>query len=413
MVTQRTAMIALPTGRFRPVSDPRTRSDGLGSLTRALFGDERLSVIVAAEAADGVTPLAQYIVVPSARAPRFLVPLAAAPVREAALSAFNRLRPTAVRRRRAVLAKLLRLHPTLFGRLPVLTVQTRPDAAGTDPAELLLSARVGRDLGVRAYAALGVHPPDPNLKPTLQMLDDAGRPVAYVKVGWNDASRMLVRTEAEALRELDRGSSHFPLVPGLLAAGTFGEQTYVAVAPLPADVRRLPDEDDPQVDAVLAVARSNGTPAARQRLADSAFAARLTGPLASVLHRHGDVALEFGSWHGDWVPWNLARSGPRLVAWDWEHHGTDVPVGSDVVHHGFQVALTLRGADAAGAARAGAATLLRHAAASGLSVAQVEAVVDCYLAELWLRTKRLADAGAGWNAKLHPGLLEVLAARAP
>lgn len=418
MVTQHGTAAPEPTGRFRPVSDPRIRSDGLSYVTRALFGDPRLSVTVQSRGgADGSGALERYVVVPNERAPRFLVPLASAAVRSAALLAYNRLRPAAVRRQRAALAAALRLHPTLFGRLPVLTVRPKNDASGgsaaLDPADLLLSARVARELGVSAYAAIGVHPPDPNAKPTLQLLDATGRPVAYVKVGWNEASRTLVATETRALTDLAgrSGAGDHPLVPGLLTAGAFAEQNYAAVAPLPADVRRLADDDDPQVAAVLAVARRGAAAGPVRRLADAGFAARLTGPLAAVLERHGGVGLEFGDWHGDWVPWNLARSTAGLVAWDWEHHGTDVPVGSDVVHHGFQVALTLRGADAAGAARAGAAALLRQAAALGLSVAAVDAVVDCYLAELWLRTRRLADLGAGWNAKLHPALLEVLRAR--
>jgi hypothetical protein len=123
------------------------------------------------------------------------------------------------------------------------------------------------------------------------------------------------------------------------------------------------------------------------------------------------VAVEFGRWHGDWVPWNLARSSAGLVAWDWEHSSTGMPVGSDVVHQAFQVALTLRHEDAAGATRAAEATLAAHAERLGVSAEAVPAVVDVYLAELWLRTERLAAGGTGWNPKLHPALLDVLRTR--
>jgi hypothetical protein len=188
-------------------------------------------------------------------------------------------------------------------------------------------------------------------------------------------------------------------------------QDYVAAAPLPADVRGVTPDAPPEIAAVLAVARAGGPPAERIALANGPVAARLTGRLAPVLARHGDVALEFGRWHGDWVPWNLAYSGARLVAWDWEHSATGMPVGSDVVHQAFQVALTLRHEDAAGATRAAETTLATHAGRLGLAPDAVPAVVDVYLAELWLRTQRLAAGGAGWNAKLHPALLDVLRAR--
>ena len=53
---------------------------------------------------------------------------------------------------------------------------------------------------------------------------------------------------------------------------------------------------------------------------------------------HGREPLRFGAWHGDLVPWNLARIGSRLYAWDWESSTPCAPLGFDAVHFHYSVA---------------------------------------------------------------------------
>lgn len=139
--------------------------------------------------------------------------------------------------------------------------------------------------------------------------------------------------------------------------------------------------------------------------------ARAVAAVAELARRHGDVAVEFGHWHGDWVPWNLGRHAGELVAWDWEHSGPDVPVGFDLAHDAFQRSLVLRGEPAATAAEQVRQWLDRYGDRLGLDPARRRLVADAYLIEMWLRTWRLADAGAGWNPALHPALLDVIEKR--
>ena len=127
--------------------------------------------------------------------------------------------------------------------------------------------------------------------------------------------------------------------------------------------------------------------------------------------RFEQVRVEFGHWHGDWVPWNLGRYAGRLVAWDWEHSGPEVPIGFDLAHDAFQRKLVLDGASAASAAAAVDAQLHRLAAALGVDAEQRRLIVQSYLIEMWLRTWRLATGGAGWNPALHPALLDVIEQR--
>ncbi|MFI9640732.1 hypothetical protein ACIG87_11810 [Micromonospora sp. NPDC051925] len=404
------------------VTDPRTRQDGLGWVTRAIFGDPRLWLGVAADPApvpDGHRPAVRYAVVPSVERARFLLPLVSRRVGAASTLAYNALRPPRVRANRLVVGVLAGLGATGLARMPVLTVAVPVDG---DPAELLLAEHLGRLQGRALHAAIGIRPPDPHHKPTLQLFDDRGVARAYAKIGWNDATRAMVRAEAAALRELPRDGGDFPDVPRLLREVSWGELAVTLVEPMPARVRRLRHPHRPEVAAMLAVARRGGPAGTPRPLRGSAFLAALTaraatagGPvvaaLAALTERDGDRLVEFGHWHGDWVPWNLGRHRGRLVAWDWENSGTDRPVGFDLAHQGFQSALSLHGRDVAGATGELVEVLDRYGAAFGLDPAGRRLVADAYLVELWLRTAELAAGGGGWSDKLHPALLHTLADR--
>lgn len=408
-------------GLVGAADDVRARADGIGWVTRSLFADERLVVTAGPRPA---APDAQlWAIVPSLSRARFLIPLGNRRVAAASMLAYNGLRSGPTRAVRSVLGTLARAGATSALPFPVLSV------AG--PAELSPITWLAGELGNPALvAAIGVRPPDPNRKPTLQLFDASGRPRGYAKVGWNDATRALVRAESAALRAVSAYPG-LPLVPQLLHAGEWADRTIGVTAPLPGRLRRLSDPDKPRLAAMLAVARRGGGPGVRQPLAGSSYLAQLRataeqvpGPegaaLRTALDRltttadkstSGD-AIEFGDWHGDWVPWNLGElpgPSPRLVAWDWEHSGSGVPVGFDLAHQVFTTALVVGGRPAAEAAKAAEQALRRHGDALGVPAGSVPDIVACYLAEMWLRAFRMASGGAGWNADLHPALLEVLA----
>ncbi|MER7444379.1 hypothetical protein [Micromonospora avicenniae] len=414
------------TATVTTIRDPRSRGDGLGWVTRAVFGDERVALTVGAAPA-GHRVAARYAVVPSLSRPRFLLPLGAPRATAAALLAYNALRPPRVRAVRAALGGLSRVGAA-GPAFPTLTVSV---PAGSDAGELLLAERLAVDLAAGPlHAGCGVRPLDPNHKPTLALFTGDGRPQGYAKIGWNGATRALVSAEAAALRELAEltGVPDHPVTPRLLTEIEWAGQVVAVVEPLPPRVRGVPVNDPPRIAALLAVAR-RGRPASPSRpLAGSSFLDRLAAgaaraaradssgrravaAVAALARRHGGTALEFGHWHGDWVPWNLGRHAGELVAWDWEHSGPDVPLGFDLAHDAFQRALVLRGEPAAAAAGAVDTRLARYGDQLGLGAAQRRAVADAYLVEMWLRTFRLADAGAGWNTALHPALLDVIEKR--
>lgn len=453
-------------------TDPRLRDDGLGWVTRAVFPDERLRLTLsvsggagpASSVPDGDRPLARYAVVPSIDRARFLLPLGPRRVTAASVWAYNALRPPRVRVPRALLGLAARTGVLAVTGPAVLTVSAPADAAAADGLTLVdhLATQLG---GHRWYAAFGVRPPDPNHKPTVQLFDSRGRPQGYAKIGWNGATRALVRAEAAALSQVASvsGVGGHPVVPGVLTAGDWAGQAVTVVEPLPARIRGVGPGTTVQVAAALAVARRGGAAAPVQPLTGSAFLARLrelaeraagvttaagTAPAAALaadaadeaggvaaqaqaaaavvdvqagqralaaVHRladrYGAVQVEFGHWHGDWVPWNLGRYGGQLVAWDWEHSGRDVPVGFDLAHDAFQRSVVLRGEPAYVAAHAVDGQLEALAGMLGLDLEQRRMIVQSYLIEMWLRTWRLAAGGAGWNRALHPALLDVIERR--
>ncbi|WP_422739591.1 hypothetical protein ACN263_10385 [Micromonospora sp. WMMD729] len=414
------------TTEVTPATDPRSRVDGLGWVSRAVFPDDRVHLTLGGAVPDGQRAVARYAVVPSVPRARFLVPLGAPRAGAASLLAYNALRPPKVRVMRAALGGLARFGAAGLAPFPTLTVSV---PVGAPVADLVLTERLAGALGgTPLLAACGVRPPDPNAKPTLQLFTVDGRPRGYAKIGWNDATRALVTAEAAALRALRAvtGVPDHPTPPGLLTETAWAGQAVAVIEPLPPDVRGVPVDDPPRIAALLAVARRGDAPGVSRPLASSTFLARLaaqaqraTGAAGAravaavdaLARRHGDTTVEFGHWHGDWVPWNLGTHDGRLVAWDWEHSGPDVPVGFDLAHDAFQRSLVLRGEPAAVAAVAVDAWLGRHGGRLGLDAARCALVADAYLVEMWLRTWRLADAGAGWNPALHPALLDVIEKR--
>ncbi|MEH1102703.1 hypothetical protein V6V16_26435, partial [Micromonospora sp. CPCC 205561] len=248
------------------VADPRTRTDGLGWVTRAVFGDERIALTVGGPPPPGHRAVARYAIVPSLARARFLLPLGAPRATAAALLAYNALRPPKIRAVRAALGTAARVGAVDLAPFPRLTVSL-PDGVAAD--EALLAGRLGAALGEpRVHAACGVRPPDPNHKPTLQLFDPAGRALGYAKIGWNGATRALVTAEAAALRELPAvtGTPGHPAAPRLLAEASGAGRVVALVEPLPPAVRGVPAGEPPRLAALLAVARRGRPPAAPRPL---------------------------------------------------------------------------------------------------------------------------------------------------
>jgi hypothetical protein len=386
----------------------------------------RVRVSVDGTVPPGYRPVERFAVVPELRRARFLVPLGSRRAAWASTARYNALRPPPVRLPRAVIGAGMRTG--LAQRLPLdrLVICVADD---TDPASLprlLLGAHLRGLLGDREVAmGIAVGDAAPNRKPTLQLFALDGRGLGYAKLGWNELTRHLVANEVRALRVL---ADHPPRrlgVPRLLACGSWNGLELAVTAPLPAGVRRhRPPGRVPPLEVTHEIAGIHGTRAlplaaspywatTRRLVAeagdgDDRLSAALQRYQGHLEQRYGATVLTFGSWHGDWVPWNLAWQGGQLFAGDWEHSEEAAPLGFDLLHWHFQLAFVLEQRSTSD----GMARCLRQAVPElvKLGVAEPAArdTAAIYLLELALRHARMHAMGAGWNPRLYPEIVGVL-----
>ena len=204
----------------------------------------------------------------------------------------------------------------------------------------LAADAVGRP---QARAAIGVRE-GANAKATLQLFDP--EPVGFAKLAWEAQSADFVRCEHQALVEIG-GAAGTVRVPRVLGSGTWGDHPYLVTEPLPADVHRPAAHEGPRAAELLALAPRVRTDLPRATAHLQAVAARLLAAqdaAAGALLGEARALLEqvladdrpvpvVAWWHGDLVPWNVARAGDgTLWVWDWETVGRDVVIGLDAVH---------------------------------------------------------------------------------
>ncbi len=389
----------------------------LGSLVHRVWGPDDGSSPVSVSLSrvpEGHVVVERYAVIPNAARARFLVPLGS---RAAAVNSFwkyNAVKPPKTRARQLALAGAFgtgAARAVFRDRVVVSIDSSVPPQAR---AEWLLMSHLADELGCNGLqAAMSVRRVNPNVKPTLQLFDPAGRPVGYAKVGWSEATREMVRTEADSL-EAVRGKLSHVIAPVLVASGTWRDQVYAVSGALPETMRRwtTPPAADP--DVLLDIANSGQTSV--QRLAESDYCRGLRQAMAfpsdesRVLSAWLDrlcarpTPLRYGRWHGDWVAWNLGKVDGRVAAWDWEHSAASVPVGFDALHWHFQHTVPHRGLDAAVEAVDAAEKDLR---AMGVADDAVSLVSSLYLLEMFVRSVRLEAGGGGWNPRLYPHMLAV------
>jgi hypothetical protein len=413
-----------------PVDDASIFASGaahsdLAWLAEALWGGlEGVTVSAGWFPPAGSTTVERYLVVPSRRRPRLLLPDETPAGREA-LWANRGIRAPRARWARSAMG--LAYHPGLWDF--VTRGLHRVGVHASDPDVPLLSRVLANILGEeRVVLVVNVRPPSPFRKPVAQVLRPDGRLLAYVKVAPNDVTKRGVAREARALRALAERDDGRLLVPTLLHHGSWETREILVTEPLPRDVRRYPaGEGPPSIDVTREVAGLSartrsalGTSRYWQELrrraaahssdaARMSFDALLLAFLDAAEDRSGAIDTIFGTWHGDWSPWNLGFAGGRVVAWDWEYSTDGVPLGFDVLHFHFQSAFIGEGrpvSEAFARARAGA-----RAPLVALGV-EPDPTADAHVAEITLRYLEAMALGAEPNTRFLSGIGDVLLERA-
>lgn len=329
----------------------------------------------------------QLGVVAGRSGPRFLVPLGHPQAAPEACLAYLGLRDARTRVQRGAVGLGLRFGLSRFVTSDVLTASTAPGSLLAALAALLDEDEIAVGVGVGSI--------DEVWKPTLQVFATDGSPIAFVKIGLGPVARALVATEVDTLARWGAHPDPRLVVPGLLADTTWHDIPLAVVAPLPVDVRRLP------APVGAWPVRTLDGPATSARLDDAAWwHARvdrfgddpdIRAILDRIGDRHADASHDWARWHGDWVPWNLARCHLGLVAWDWEYSEPGAPVGLDETHGAYQQAHVVQ----------------RRSVADSLAVARAAApspwVADAHVAMLVTRSAdlaRLADTTPAGQAEL-------------
>jgi Phosphotransferase enzyme family len=348
-----------------------------------------------------------FAVLPTASRPRFLVSLASRRGAAAAVGDSGYAPELQVRLAHALgrLGITLGIAGHVFrDRLSI----SEGDMGRDQPlSDLLLSERLATIFGRRDLTvAVRVGRSRPNRKPLVRVLSHDGTFLGYVKVGWNDLTRQLVRNEARVLGEIDRRRSLLTAleVPRVVYSGKWRHFELLALTPLRGRafrmIRRHLDIAAAAMSEIPRFVEVDERPLAdseywhrtktRAQIEDGSALASLAG---KVEDRFGDDVLAYGFWHGDWAPWNMAWRDGRVAVWDWERSTHDAPVGLDAAHFDFQVALSAshnRSLEALGKVLAGRTPM---GSARSLSPERQRLLLALHLLEMALRWEEGRRAG--------------------
>ncbi len=356
-----------------------------------------------------------FLVFPNERHAALLVPrrprrTAAAALRHYKASASARDR---LRFRLAALAAGTAVAEVLPDRI---RIEPGPSGTGADIADYLSAA-----LRAETVVSLYVGSPRANRKPVLQALTPDGEVLGFVKVGVNPLTHELVRNEAASLTFLASVPLAHLQPPRLLYHGQWRGREVLVQQAFPAS---RPARNHAELNSAMAevaglrgltrlpAARSPYWQGLRSRLRVLARD-ELADPLLHVLGRleaaQGAANVTFGSWHGDWTPWNMTMSGGRALVWDWERFETGVPVGYDAVHYWLQGAIIRAGVSPVTAAEAALRRAPEMLAPLGVEPGSASLVAAMYLVEIAARYVHDGQAEAGARlGRVETWLLPVL-----
>ncbi|MFI7598590.1 hypothetical protein [Actinoplanes sp. NPDC049681] len=362
-------------------------------------------------------PIAEYLVVPDARRPRLLVPTTSRRVSAAAVRRYAEPQSRAARLKRDAVVAAVRTGASSV----LLRDRIRVTGPASESIDGYLSEALGRELAVSIH----IGPARANRKPVLQLISPDGETFGFGKLGTGPLTQRLVKAETAALAALGTVGLTKLTVPTVLHAGQWRGSQVLIQSALPVWLPRAPLTPRRLTAAMVDIAGCCGYTTGT--LVGSAYWAELRGRLAAVTDRSegaalmsaaellathsGSTTLQYGAWHGDWAPWNMANLADALLVWDWERFAKGVPVGFDAVHYELQRRIQSNG-DAAGAVEATVRRADELLQPFGVAPEARELTALLYLVDLAARylTDRQAEAGARLGV-LGTWLLPVLIRR--
>jgi len=204
--------------------------------------------------------------------------------------------------------------------------------------------------------AISLGTPGPHRKPVIQVMNQEGKVLGYVKVGWNEETQRLVQNEVRMLQYLKGRKLPF-LVPQILYAGEWQGHFICVQSPPPQHISPASQEWSLLYEEALKAIASLSLK--HQCLMESAFWKRLSNRIARmedgyfrhaverfmerVLSRWGDKEVAFHPAHGDFAPWNAFLVSDNLYLYDWEYASDCAPAGYDLFHFVVQQGWLVKG----------------------------------------------------------------------
>ena len=381
------------------------RAGYLREISRLLWPDPARAELGARLATSEPGDLAM-IVLPGLREPRLVVPAGRRPA-AAAVRRYGE--PGSVRS--AVAARALAA--MLASGVGARTFRDRLLVSVPSGAQTIES-RLSELLGQPVLVSVHLGAARANRKPVLQLLTAAGETVGFAKVGINPLTASLVRAERAALERLHAAGLRQLHAPRVLGSDRWNDLEILVLSPLLVWQRRTPPQPGALQRAMTEIAAVAGV--RECKLAGSDYWQHLTArldaavggtehsalrsALADLESAAGTTTLRFGSWHGDWTPWNMASTAQGLLVWDWERFTTPAPVGFDALHCWLQAEVVGNRREPAGAANACVQRAPELLEPFGVSRQEACLTALLYLADLSVRylADRQEQAGAALGA---------------
>jgi Phosphotransferase enzyme family len=353
----------------------------------------------------GATVLHTFAVLPSTRRPRIVA--SSSPAATAAtVRRFSHSTGMLGRSARVALAAAIRTGAA------GLVFRDRLAVIGADGADSVV-AKLAEIFGADVAIGMSVGSVRANRKPVLHVVTPDGVTLGFAKIALSPLACTLVRAEATNLRLLAGHDFEHLEVPEVIHHGRWQTHELLVMTALHAPFRRRPGRATLPVRAMAELAAFGGISALP--LAESSWFAAVVSEAAEtsdssarrferLLERladhSGEHPVRFGSWHGDWGPWNMAWAGERVRLWDWERFATGVPYGLDALHYAL-----------AGEPEKASLSGLRESAAKALAPFSVDRhdtdlLLTLYVAALTARF--LPDSLTEHGAQLRPRLVALL-----
>jgi len=286
-----------------------------------------------------------FAVLPSRRAPRWLIPLGD---EQLSLRGLEVWLPFS---RSGRLAKRAFSLLTKMGLLEHTSGKAHVWPCGDLPIERFISEVTGAQEPV---LALSLGTPGPFRKLTIRVMHRKGECLGYIKLPLTEAATIRVRHEAEMLTQLWKHSDLRPFLPLLLHAGPWAD-TYLLFQSSGPDAQgpiRFGTLHHLFLKTLWEVRHSQK--AGHQVLHEVATrwqnsAHRMSSPwrdlgsrgLSEASRALAGSTIPCGLAHGDFAPWNTRTGNGRLFVFDWESAAWDVPQLWDFFHFRTQVASLL------------------------------------------------------------------------